>query len=128
MENEYKISEVSKLTELPISTLRYYESLELLVPKRNNKNYRIYTQNDLNWIHFISRAKATGMSLSKIIQYAKLREQGNQTINERLDILDEQEAILNIEKSKILDHIAFIQSKKDLYRSFLGKSDKNEHD
>lgn len=128
MENEYKISEVSKLTEIPISTLRYYESLDLLVPKRNNKNYRIYTQNDLNWIHFISRAKATGMSLSKIIQYAKLREQGNQTINERLDILNEQEAILNIEKSKILDHIAFIQNKKDLYHSFLGKSDKNEHD
>ena len=128
MKNEYKISEVSKLTEIPISTLRYYESLDLLVPKRNNKNYRIYTQNDLNWIHFISRAKATGMSLSKIIQYAKLREQGNQTINERLDILNEQEAILNIEKSKILDHIAFIQNKKDLYHSFLGNSDKNEHD
>ncbi|MBZ5962918.1 hypothetical protein KIJ12_07165 [Leuconostoc gelidum subsp. gasicomitatum] len=68
------------------------------------------------------------MSLSKIIQYAKLREQGNQTINERLDILDEQEAILNIEKSKILDHIAFIQNKKNLYHSSLGKSNESEHD
>ncbi|WP_349584429.1 MerR family transcriptional regulator [Leuconostoc citreum] len=127
MKKTFTISEVSKLTEIPISTLRYYENLELIVPKRNEKNYRMYTLDDLNWIHFIRRAKATGMTLQKIIKYAKLREQGNQTIDERLAILNEQEAILNLEKNKILEHIDFIENKKSLYDSLLREINKSEH-
>lgn len=124
MKKTFTIAEVAKLTEIPISTLRYYEKLDLIVPKRNEKNYRMYTLDDLNWIDFIKRAKATGMTLQKIIQYAKLREQGNQTINKRLAILNEQEAILNLEKNKILEHIEFIRNKKSLYDSLLRKINK----
>lgn len=108
MKEIYKISEVSKITELSIPTLRYYEELGLLHPKRSKNNYRLFTEGDLEWIQFIQRAKKTGMHLSKIVQYSELREQGPQTISQRIAILEEQEQLLEIEKKNLQEHIDFL--------------------
>lgn len=44
----YRISEFSKITHLPVSTLRYYESIELLIPSIRDpqNNYRYYSEED----------------------------------------------------------------------------------
>ncbi|MBO1307379.1 MerR family transcriptional regulator [Enterococcus sp. 669A] len=97
----YKISEVSKLTDLSIPTLRYYEELGLLHPRRTANNYRVFTEEDLAWIQFIQRAKKTGMPLAKIIEYSKLREKGAETILQRIAILEEQEQLLELEKKNL---------------------------
>ncbi|KRL34534.1 MerR family transcriptional regulator [Liquorilactobacillus uvarum] len=121
MTKTYKISEISNMTRLSIPTLRYYEKLGLLNPKRSSNNYRIFTDKDLGWIEFINRAKATGMPLSKIIEYSSLREQGNETIKERIDILEQQERILYAEQQKIQAHIDFLQNKKQHYAKLIAK-------
>lgn len=118
----YRISDISRLTNLSIPTLRYYEDLELLKPKRDLNNYRMFTEKDLTWITFIKRAKATGMSLSNIIKYSKLREKGNKTIIDRIDLLQHQENILKDEQKRIQEHIDFLQNKKRYYNRLL-----NEH-
>lgn len=110
----YKISEISSITRLSIPTLRYYEDLGLLKPARNGNNYRVFTDKDLRWIEFISRAKATGMPLAKIIEYSKLREQGDETVKERISILEQQEQILHAQQQKIQTHIDFLQNKKKI--------------
>lgn len=115
----YKISEISKLTELSIPTLRYYEELGLLKPNRSSTNYRIFTDDDLRWIEFINRAKATGMTLSKIVDYSRLREKGDSTILDRINILAEQETTLQVELKKIQQHIDFLQNKKQYYTKLL---------
>lgn len=119
MSKLYKIAEIAKLTDLSIPTLRYYEALELLHPDRDSNNYRIFTDDDLRWIAFIKRAKATGMTLSKIVDYSKLREKGDSTVLERINILAEQEMILQVELEKIQAHINFLQNKKQFYTQFL---------
>jgi len=96
----YKISEIANLTDFSIPTLRYYEDLGLLRPARSSNNYRIFTDQDLKWLEFIKRAKATGLPLLKIIEYAKLREQGDGTIKARMAILEQQEQLLCLEKEK----------------------------
>ena len=111
----YKISEISSITGLSIPTLRYYEDLGLLKPARNDNNYRVFTDKDLRWIEFISRAKATGMPLAKIIEYSKLREQGDETVKERISILEQQEQILHAQQQEIQTHIDFLQNKKRYY-------------
>ncbi|QDK69917.1 MerR family transcriptional regulator [Lactococcus protaetiae] len=121
MTTTYKISEISALTGLSISTLRYYEDLELLKPQRNTNNYRVFTDDDLRWIEFISRAKATGMALTKIVEYSKLREQGEHTIIQRISLLIEQEKILLTQKEEIENHIKFLQDKKHHYYDLLEK-------
>ncbi|KRL05595.1 MerR family transcriptional regulator [Liquorilactobacillus hordei] len=111
----YKISEISSITGLSIPILRYYEDLGLLKPARNDNNYRVFKDKDLRWIEFISRAKATGMPLAKIIEYSKLREQGDETVKERISILEQQEQILHAQQQEIQTHIDFLQNKKRYY-------------
>lgn len=40
------IKEFSNKTGLSIDTLGYYEEEKLLIPARNEKNYRIYSEED----------------------------------------------------------------------------------
>ncbi|GDZ84237.1 transcriptional regulator [Leuconostoc citreum] len=107
MVKTYSISEIATLTRLSAPTLRYYESIGLIHPVRNEANYRIFTDQDIRWLTFIKRAKATGMPLSKIITYAQLRKQGNSTIAARINLLRQQEQLLRSEKAKIQQHIDF---------------------
>ena len=117
----YKISEVATMTGLSIPTLRYYETLGLLKPVRQVNNYRMFTDKELSWINFIKRAKATGMPLAIIKTYAKLREQGHETIKQRIAILEQQEQILHGEQAKIQEHIDFLQKKKQYYAQITAK-------
>lgn len=124
MKQTYKISDIATRTGLSIPTLRYYEEIGLLHPVRNATNYRVFTDDDLRWIAFIKRAKATGMSLSKIIDYAKLREKGDSTMQDRITILEEQETILQLEQEKLQAHITFLQDKKAYYENLLDDTKK----
>ncbi|WP_282799101.1 MerR family transcriptional regulator [Lactococcus lactis] len=121
MVKTYKISEISNMTNMPIPTLRYYEEIGLLKPDRDSNNYRVFSQRDLDWITFIKRAKATGLSLSKIVQYSKLREKGESTVRERVAILEQQEQLLVIEQEKLQEHIDFLRNKKQSYSEFQNK-------
>lgn len=118
----YKISEIAKITDLSIATLRYYEELGLLSPQRNSSNYREFTEQDLSWIDFIKRAKATGMTLAKIQEYAKLREQGDGTIIQRIGLLVEQERVLRGQIAELEAHLDFILQKKHGYYDHLQKN------
>ena len=47
----YSISEVSKITLLPVSTLRYWEdNLTQLQPYKNEKGKRFYTESDIELV------------------------------------------------------------------------------
>ena len=51
-----KIKEVEKLLQINSQTIRYYEKLGFLKPKRDENGYRNYTQEDvqiLRKIHFL---------------------------------------------------------------------------
>ena len=99
----YKIGKFAQLVNISIDTLRYYEKMQLIIPKRDKNNLRIYDYRDVEWIKFIKRLKATGMSIKNIQIYAKLRYQGDSTIDQRLHLLYGQKNILkNLEEMAIL--------------------------
>ena len=125
MKKTYKISEIALLTGLSVPTLRYYEELGLLKPERNSSNYREFTEVDLAWIEFIKRAKATGMSLTKIQEYSNLREQGDSTILQRISLLAEQERILREQITYLEARLDFILQKKHHYYESLQKNSEN---
>lgn len=63
----YLRGQVSKATGLNIETLRFYEKNGLIpVPMRTNGGYRIYTDEILNRLEFIKRAKNAGFTLNEI--------------------------------------------------------------
>lgn len=78
------IREVAEMTEISASTLRYYEK-EGLLPhvKRNENGKRLYDEEDLSWIHFVTALRATGMPIVQIQKYVYLYKEGDSTISER---------------------------------------------
>ena len=113
---EYSISEFSRLTNLGIHTLRYYEHENLITPKRNSSNRRCYSDKDLAWTEFIKRLKDTGMPIKEIQRYAELRAEGDLTLNERMEMLTVHRESLNEQIKALQEHMAKLDDKIDFYR------------
>ncbi|MDE6620573.1 MAG: MerR family transcriptional regulator [Lachnospiraceae bacterium] len=97
------IGEVAKKTNLPESTLRYYEKKGLIRVARDSGGRRDYEESDIEWIKFIQRLKETGMLLADIRQYSELRYQGRGTMPKRLEILQRhREYVLEQQKKLII--------------------------
>ncbi|RKI41693.1 MerR family transcriptional regulator [bacterium D16-51] len=113
---EYSIGEFSRLTNLGIHTLRYYEHENLITPKRNSSNRRCYSDKDLAWTYFIKRLKDTGMPIKEIQRYAELRAEGSLTLNERMEMLTVHRESLNEQIKVLQEHMAKLDDKIDFYR------------
>lgn len=113
---EYSISEFSRLTNLGIHTLRYYEHENLITPKRNSSNRRCYSDKDLAWTYFIKRLKDTSMPIKEIQRYAELRAKGDLTLNERMEMLTVHRESLNEQIKALQEHMAKLDDKIDFYR------------
>ena len=64
----YKISDFSKITNLTIKALRYYDEESILTPSyRNNENsYRYYDENDFQKAQLIAMLRELDFSISEI--------------------------------------------------------------
>jgi len=79
-----KIGELSKMTGVPIDTVRYYEKRGL-IPKsvRSASGYRQYNKHDATRLKFIVQAKELGFTLDEIGQLLALRRDGRACIEVR---------------------------------------------
>ncbi|WP_265455271.1 MerR family transcriptional regulator [Enterococcus sp. HY326] len=77
-------------------TIRYYEKTGLVPPiTRDEKGYRIFSENDLDWLFFAKKIREAGVSIDSSIEYVNLLLQGeSQTSQERKAILFQQKQTL----------------------------------
>ncbi|MEU8226068.1 MerR family transcriptional regulator [Kribbella sp. NPDC048915] len=83
------IAEAAELTGLTAHTLRYYERIGLVDVHRDAAGYRSYDRRAMARIVFISRLRASGMSISTISHYLELVRQGDQTEPQRLALMQQ---------------------------------------
>lgn len=89
------IAEVAERTGLSTDTLRYYEKAGLIEPVgRTAGNHRVYAAADLEWLTFLLRLRATGMSIADMQRFAELRAMGDDTVEARLLMLRRHRASL----------------------------------
>ncbi|WP_335871018.1 MerR family transcriptional regulator [Bacillus sp. 2205SS5-2] len=81
---EKTISQLAKDFSLSSRTLRYYEELELLAPKRESGR-RIYRKKDVTRLKLIIRGKKYGFSLDEIKEMVLLFDQ-DPTGKQQLDL------------------------------------------
>lgn len=87
-ENQLTIQQVAETSGLSVHTLRYYERIGLIHPiGRADNTHRRYSTQDIGWIDFLTKLRATGMSIQEMRAYAELQRQGNDTLPERLEML-----------------------------------------
>ncbi len=113
----YTIGEFSRLINLSIHTLRYYEQQELITPQRLKNGRRCYSESDLTWIQFIRRLKDTGMPIKEIQKYAKMRAVGDATLVDRMELLIKHRQILSQEIMNLQEHQVNLDRKIDYYKT-----------
>lgn len=121
-ENEilYSMKETCKKTGLTYDTIKFYCN-EGLIPnvKRNKSNYRVFNDNDINWIRNLSCLKRCGMSIIEIKKYLNLCLKGESSIKERQEILDFKLHELENKKQEIQNAIDFVHRKQNFYNDVL---------
>lgn len=89
----YTIAEASDATGATIDTLRYYERAGVLPDiARTTGGQRAYVDEDLGWIVFVRRLRATGMPMRRIAEYTGMVRAGEGTVGERRLLLEEHRA------------------------------------
>ena len=83
----YKIGDVAKILGIPESTLRYWETqFTIIRPKRNAKNIRFYTPNDIETIrkiHYLVKEK--GLKLDAAQAQLRANRDG---VDKRFEVID----------------------------------------
>jgi DNA-binding transcriptional MerR regulator len=110
------IQEVSKATGLSAHTLRYYERIGLIHPiDREENTRRLYTEDDVGWIDFLLKLRATGMSIKQMQRYAELQRQGDVTLPERVEMLKSLQRQVEAHMSELNENLKLICYKIEIY-------------
>jgi DNA-binding transcriptional MerR regulator len=114
------IQEVSQATGLSAHTLRYYERIGLIHPiEREENTRRLYTEDDIGWIDFLLKLRATGMSIKEMQTYAELQRQGDVTLPERVEMLKLLQAKVETRMSELNEHLKLICYKIEIYQQIV---------
>ncbi len=85
------IADVAAKYELTPDTLRYYERVGLIPGiRRTAGGIREYHEEDCRWIEFIKCMRGAGLSVETLIEYVKLSQKGDETLELRKALLVEQ--------------------------------------
>ena len=59
------IGDVAKRSGLPAKTIRYYEDIGLVMPRRDTNGYRAFDEDDILRLSFLARARSLGFSIEE---------------------------------------------------------------
>ena len=98
----YTISEAAEKTGLPPSTIRYYDKEGLLPNIKRKNGILVFEDMDLRLMGLLTCLKNTGMPIKRIRDYVELTSKGDDTLQERYEIIKAQ-------RQFVLDQIEQLQ-------------------
>jgi DNA-binding transcriptional MerR regulator len=114
------IQQVTKATGLSAHTLRYYERIGLIHPiEREENTRRCYTTDDVGWIDFLLKLRATGMSIKDMQRYAGLQRQGDETLPEQVEMLKSLRDKVEAHMDELTEHLKLIYYKIEIYQKIV---------
>ena len=115
----YSIKEVAALVGLPASTLRYYEDVSVIpaIARDPSSGHRIYQEDDLELLTWVSCLSASGMSIADMREYVRSGLGGERDISEFITLLEQQDERLR-EEAQILElRREFLRTKVSYWRA-----------
>jgi DNA-binding transcriptional MerR regulator len=108
-----------KLTGLPASTLRYYESIGVIAPisRDTSSRHRVYDEEDLDRLMAVACLAATGMSVSDMRRYVANAAIGAAAAGEQVGLLAAQEQRLAVEAEHIALRQRYVRLKIDYWHA-----------
>ena len=128
MNTELTIQQVAEVTGLSTHALRYYEKIGLLAPiQRAANGHRRYSAEDVAWLEFLVRLRATGMPIQKVLAFADLVRQRPHEVHERRVLLEEHRDRVKKHLEELTYNLCIIELKIEHYKQLeaTGESDRN---
>lgn len=117
-----RISEVSAKCGISLDALRYYERIGLLPPvNRKQSGIRDYNELDVRRVEFIKCMRRVGLPLQVLIEYFRLVQQGDQTIEARKAILIEQRVQIAAKLEEMQETLGLLDYKISVYEDAILK-------
>ena len=112
--NSLTISQIARLTDVPVATIRFYERTGLIAePPRRASGYRQYPPEAVNVLRFVRHAKELGFTLHEIRELCELTQQGDAgaskvkaIVEAKLAVVDDKLAELKQVRRKLNSLIA----------------------
>ncbi|GMK40178.1 MerR family transcriptional regulator [Paenibacillus sp. CCS19] len=119
------IAEVSERYGLSQDTLRYYERVGLIPHVNRNKNgIRDYTEEDLRWVEFIKCMRGVSLPIESLIEYVRLFQLGDDTVEARQQLLHEQRQALAARMAEMQVVLDRLDDKIARYDQTIGKRER----
>jgi len=116
------IRDVAEATGLSMHTLRYYERVGLIHPiDREANSHRRYSEDDVGWIDFLMKLRATGMSIQQMQRYAEFQRQGDVTLPQRVEMLNALRQKVEADMKALNDNLQIICYKIDVYSEMIAE-------
>lgn len=100
------------------STLRYYDK-EGLLPfvERSESGIRCFKESDFEWLRVIECLKKTGMSIKSIKSFIEMAMRGDETIDDRLELIIRQTKDVRDKISELEQTLRLLEYKRWYYES-----------
>jgi DNA-binding transcriptional MerR regulator len=124
MSKPISMTEACRRTGISSHTLRYYEGAGLLKNiGRSHAGRRVYQEQDLQWLEMLKVLRSTGMSIRSIRHLAAMVEQGDASLEARIDFFSDWQAELKRQialrkralstlEKKIARHAALLEQRR----------------
>ncbi len=123
-DDQLTIQQAAEVIGLSVHTLRYYERIGLIHSiNRAANTHRRYTRDDVGWLDFLNKLRATGMSIRQMQAYAQLQRQGDDTLPERLEMLKTHGREVEAHMDVLREYLKVIHYKIDLYEGVLAEAE-----
>ena len=119
----YTIGQVSQMTGLPISTLRYYDKEGLLPGVTRKGNARLFGDNELEALRVIECLKRSGLEIKDIRQFMEWTVRGPSTYPERKRLFEERRRTVEEEMVRLQRSLDMLRFKCWYYETALADGD-----
>jgi DNA-binding transcriptional MerR regulator len=117
-------SEVSEQYDISSDTLRYYEPIGLIpTVNRDKSGISYYNELDVRRIEFIKCMRSAGLPIEVLIEYMQLVQQGDETIEDRKEILKLQREQLAARLEEMQETLDLLDYKIEVYENALLKKE-----
>lgn len=122
----FTVKEAAEIMGISPHSLRFYDNEGLLptLSKRNKR--RLFSYEDLEWVYNIMCWRDTGMSLADIRRYIELAREGDDTVDERYEMILRQRDRAIEEVKAARQRVKMLQRKVLWYQALKRGEDPNK--
>lgn len=122
----YSIGQISKMFNLPISTLRYYDKEGLFPDLARYGDRRLFSAREIDALRVIECLKASGLEIKDIKQFMQWCSEGPSTYEQRKQLFEERRKAVVAEMQELQKTLDLLEYKCWYYETAMndGTEDK----